>query len=641
MIAAPQPDRPSMTLLDHLMSPEDRAFRDEVRAFLADALPPEFQRHTRRATSVFHDPAVSLPWQRLLHMRGWAAPDWPEEHGGPGWSELQRYIFASECAAARAPSLAPMGLKMVAPVIMHYGSEAQKAALLPRILSGEDYWCQGYSEPDAGSDLASLQLRAATDGDDYVLNGSKIWTTHAHFANRMFCLVRTRSDGKRQRGITFLLLDMASPGITVVPIPTLAGEHEFNQVFFDDVRVPRAHRLGEEDDGWSVAKHLLTFERGGRYAPGIRAQFDELCAAANSVGWLDRPGNADRLAARAASIAGLQAIEIGGLSSPDPVRPSALKILGTEEMQRLDRLALDIAAESAGHSPLPDTLDVALPRYLNNRAATIFGGTNEIQRDIIARLAIEGGAAVFDPVDDAQAPFRETLARFLERQAPGRDSDALWREIIPAMGLDAIGVAPGHGGIGAGAAEALVVATEFGRAGVALPWGPHWVATRLGNDPDAPQTAGPAADERSRRWARSALTILDAAEIAGLCQTMYEDAVRHARTRTQFGVAIGSFQTLRHRLVDMHLHVKMTRAATGLAAGALDDMTADPFDFAAAVQRLAREAAWTVGEGAIQIHGAMGLTSELRLARFFRRALDLTLANPDEMPRESDSRPRG
>ena len=227
------------------------------------------RRAALRATSVFIDPAVSLPWQRILHARGWAAPDWSAEFGGPGWSEIERYVFAAECARAGAPNLAPMGLKMVAPVIMHYGSAEQRAFYLPRILSGDDYWCQGFSEPGAGSDLAALQLRATPDGDDYILSGSKIWTTHAHFANRMFALVRTSSEGKPQAGISFLLLDMATPGISVEPIRTLAGDHEFNQVFFDDVRVPQANRLGGENEGWSVAKHLLTFERGGKYAPSL------------------------------------------------------------------------------------------------------------------------------------------------------------------------------------------------------------------------------------------------------------------------------------------------------------------------------------------------------------------------------------
>jgi alkylation response protein AidB-like acyl-CoA dehydrogenase len=246
------------------------AFRQEVRGWLADNLPDELRQVSARATSVFIDKPYSLAWQSILHKKGWVAPHWPVEYGGTGWDEMQRYIFASECAAAGAPGLVPMGLRMVAPVIMRYGSPEQRAFYLPRILSGEDYWCQGYSEPQAGSDLAALQLRADKDGGDYILNGSKIWTTHAHCANRMFCLVRTSRDAKPQQGITFLLLEMDTPGITVRPIVSIADDHDFNQVFFDNVRVPQSGRLGEEDQGWSVAKYLLEFERAVAYAAGRR-----------------------------------------------------------------------------------------------------------------------------------------------------------------------------------------------------------------------------------------------------------------------------------------------------------------------------------------------------------------------------------
>src|SRR5580658_5592883 len=269
--------------MDLDLAPADLTFQGEVRAFLAANLTDELRQAARRATSVFIDKAHSLPWQRILHARGWAAPSWPKEFGGPGWTDAQRYIFAAECARAGAPGLAPMGLRMVGPVLMRYGTPRQQAHYLPRILSGEDYWCQGYSEPGSGSDLASLQLAAVRDGDDYVLTGSKIWTTHAHLANRMFCLVRTRREGKPQAGITFLLLDMASPGITVRPIITLAGDHEVNQVFFDGVRAPVANRLGEENDGWTVAKHLLEFERGGGGAPGLRVALERLVGLASAA----------------------------------------------------------------------------------------------------------------------------------------------------------------------------------------------------------------------------------------------------------------------------------------------------------------------------------------------------------------------
>jgi acyl-CoA dehydrogenase len=394
------------------LSDTDRAFRDEVRAFLDKALTPELRQVSRRATSVFTDPKHSLPWQKVLHAKGWVAPGWPAEYGGAGWSVMQRYIFSAECARAGAPGLSPMGLRMVGPCIMRYGTPEQKAFFLPRILSGEDYWCQGYSEPGSGSDLASLQLRADSDGDDYVLNGSKIWTTHAHWANRMFCLVRTRFEGKPQAGITFVLLEMATPGITVRPIITLSGEHEVNQVFFDNVRVPKSGRLGAENDGWTVAKYLLEFERGGASAPGFKVVLQRLRAMAadeRSDGGgrlLDDPAFRRRLAGLEIDIEAIDMTErmvITALSSgasPGPAS-SMLKTQSTEAMQRLDELAVDIAAHyAAADQPAarapgandpgvgPDHSLVAMARYLNDRASSIYGGSNEIQRDIMARLVL-------------------------------------------------------------------------------------------------------------------------------------------------------------------------------------------------------------------------------------------------------------
>ncbi|HUO88911.1 MAG TPA: acyl-CoA dehydrogenase family protein [Rhizomicrobium sp.] len=394
------------------LSPEEVAFRDDVRAFLDTHLTPELREAGKRTTSVFTDKRWSLAWQKILHARGWVAPGWPREFGGTGWSEMQRYIFAAECARAGAPSLAPMGLRMVGPCIMRYGTAQQKGHYLPRILSGEDYWCQGYSEPGSGSDLASLQLRAVSDGDDYVLTGSKIWTTHAHWANRMFCLVRTKFDGKPQAGITFLLLDMQSPGITVRPIITLAGEHEVNQVFFDEVRVPKANRLGDENDGWTVAKYLLEFERGGGSGAGLKvslARIREL--ASRQIGddgarLVDDESFASRLAAASVAVEAIEMTEhrvMSALSAgknPGPAS-SMLKMQGTEAMQRLDELAIEaVGAYAAVDQPdarLPgsnlepvgprDGL-LAMARYLNNRAASIYGGSNEIQRDIIARLVL-------------------------------------------------------------------------------------------------------------------------------------------------------------------------------------------------------------------------------------------------------------
>ncbi|MFZ5671126.1 MAG: acyl-CoA dehydrogenase family protein [Pseudomonadota bacterium] len=393
------------------LTPEELAFRDEVRAFLDANLTPELRQAGRMTTSVFSDRRYNVPWHRILAARGWAAPAWPVEYGGPGWTEMQRHIFAAECVRAGTPALSPMGLRMVGPCIMKYGTPEQKAFYLPRILNADDYWCQGYSEPGSGSDLASLQMRAERDGDDYVLNGSKIWTTHAHFANRMFCLVRTSGEGKPQQGITFLLLEMASPGIAVKPIITLAGEHEVNQVFFDNVRVPVANRLGEENDGWTVAKYLLEFERGGGSAPGLTVSLERLrtMAAAETADGrplIDDPAVRARLAEAEIAVQAIEMTEhrvmtaLSAGKNPGPAS-SMLKTQATECMQQLDEIAVGLAAAYAGVFQ-PEAREVgantppvgpahaltAMPRYLNNRAASIYGGSNQIQRDIMARLVL-------------------------------------------------------------------------------------------------------------------------------------------------------------------------------------------------------------------------------------------------------------
>ncbi len=388
--------------MDLELSAEDLAFRDAVRAFIDANLSPDLREAGRRMTSVFCDKAHSLAWQRILAAQGWAAPTWPVEYGGPGWSEIQRHVFFAECARAGAPGLAPMGLRMVAPAIMRFGSPEQKARYLPRILSGEDYWCQGYSEPGAGSDLASLQMKAVADGDDYVLNGSKIWTTHAHWATHMFCLVRTSSQGKPQAGITFLLVEMDRPGIRVDPIVTMAGEHEVNQVFFDDVRTPRADRLGEENQGWTVAKHLLEFERGGGYAAGLEAGLERLRGQVEPEDLDHRRRLAEaQIAALAIDVTERRVLSaFASGTNPGPAS-SILKAQGSEALQRQDELALDaLGGYAAVHQPGarevgsneafvgPETGLTTTARYLNNRAASIYGGSNEIQRDIIARLVL-------------------------------------------------------------------------------------------------------------------------------------------------------------------------------------------------------------------------------------------------------------
>ena len=394
------------------MTTDQIAFRNDVRDWLAANLTEAHREVERKAVSVFVAKEHNLAWQAVLNSKGWVAPHWPVEYGGTGWNEVECFIFASECARAGAPSLSPMGLRMVAPCIMKFGSAAQKAYYLPRLLSGEDYWCQGYSEPQSGSDLASLSLRAERDGDDYVLTGSKIWTTHAHFANRMFCLVRTSREGRPQAGISFLLLDMDTPGITVRPILSLSGDHDFNQVFFDAACVPIANRLGEENQGWAVAKYLLEFERASAYAAGLASALDEVRAAANTTPagdggvMADRPDIARTLAQMSVDIAAIEASEQGVMMvmaqgrNPGPLS-SMLKVQGTETQQRIQQLALEIAgpygaveqyaARQVGSNvePIgPQTALVAAARYFNGRAASIYGGSNEIQRGIMAKQVL-------------------------------------------------------------------------------------------------------------------------------------------------------------------------------------------------------------------------------------------------------------
>ena len=392
-------------------TPEEARFRAEVRDWVRANLPDDIRDAARRATSVFVEAPISLAWQKILHAKGWVAPSWPAEYGGTGWDERGQHIFMQECVRAGAPSLAPMGLKMVGPCIMRYGTPEQKAFYLPRILSGEDYWCQGYSEPGSGSDLASLSLRAVREGDDYVLNGSKIWTTHAHYANRMFALVRTSREGKPQAGISFLLLDMDTAGITVDPIITLAGDHELNQVFFEDVRVPVSNRLGEENAGWTVAKYLLEFERANAVGPSLRGMVEEIAGMmrdapdgeggvlADHADWRAELGRAAALvdAVEAAEDSVLAAIARG--ENPG-VASSMLKVRGTEAQQALQRLAVRVAGPYACvHAPQVQQAGVDAPvssievllasaRYMNGRAASIYGGSNEIQRGIISRQVL-------------------------------------------------------------------------------------------------------------------------------------------------------------------------------------------------------------------------------------------------------------
>jgi len=396
------------------LAPQDAAFREEVRAFLKQALTPRLRRAGTLMTSVYCDHEAQLEWQALLYKRGWAAPSWPVEHGGCGWSAVQRYIFARERLLAGAPT-SPLGINMVGPAIIRFGDPAQQAFFLPRMLSGEHLWCQGYSEPQAGSDLAALAMKAVRDGDDLVCTGTKIWTTHANVANWMFCLVRTDSAGRKQQGITFLLIDMKSPGVTVRPIVMSSGEAIQNQVFFDEVRVPLANVVGGIDQGWTVAKYLLEYERGGSaYAPELQVKLEALRrnAAAELAA---NPLLAARLAETEIEVEVLDALEAEILSALSADRAigtdaSMMKILGTELQQRVTELALEAAGPLArawqpgvavpGGPVIGHPLDlndyssaepwraIAPLRYLNERAGTIYAGANEIQRDILAKAEL-------------------------------------------------------------------------------------------------------------------------------------------------------------------------------------------------------------------------------------------------------------
>lgn len=406
--------------MDMNWSAADLAFREEVRAFLAEKLTDDLREAGEWSTSVYARHEASMQWQALLHERGWAAPSWPVEYGGAGWSITQRYIFARECIAAGAPGLSPMGIKMCAPALFGFGTEEQKRYFLPKMLTGEHFWCQGYSEPASGSDLASLQMRAVEDGDDLICTGQKIWTTHANVANWIFCLVRTGNTGRPQQGITFLLIDMTSPGIEVRPILFASGEHIQNEIFFDNVRVPKANVVGTIGDGWTVAKYLLEFERGGSaYSPGLQAHLDHIYAFAatqagpNGGSMLDDPLFAAALAEARMRIDVLETYEFRAMAAAEAggspgVSGSVMKILGTELSQRLTELMLEAAGPygrayqpqataPGGPVCLPHRDDAALgPReaavaplhYLNDRAGSIYAGSNEIQRNIIAKAAL-------------------------------------------------------------------------------------------------------------------------------------------------------------------------------------------------------------------------------------------------------------
>ena len=405
--------------MDLDFAPEDLAFRDEVRAFIAEAFDDDMRAKLAQSKNNHLDKEAQIRWLKRLSAKGWLAPDWPVEYGGTGWSLGKKYVFDIEMALAGAPATSNMGLRMCAPVVMAFGTPEQKAQHLPKILSADVWWCQGYSEPGSGSDLASLALKAERDGDDYVLNGSKTWTTLAQWADWMFCLVRTSNEEIRQKGISFLLMDMRTPGITIRPIPTLdgppEGEQEINETFFDNVRVPVSNRIGKEGEGWTYAKYLLQFERGNAYAPGLQNQLRKvrkIAALERSDSGGSMMEDADfrkRLAEVEIKVEALNATELrvfSGRANGEAMGAvsSMLKLEGSQMQQAVTELALE--AVGVYKQPFvqdtwemlrpggntfragPDYAATVAPTYFNYRKTSIYAGSNEIQHNIMAKLVL-------------------------------------------------------------------------------------------------------------------------------------------------------------------------------------------------------------------------------------------------------------
>jgi acyl-CoA dehydrogenase len=747
------------------LSKEELAFRDEVRAFLAAELTDEIRLGGHRTSGIFADYEVGIPWQRILAKRGWSAPHWPVEWGGCGWTPRQHDIFASEMAAADAPKVSPLGLVMAAPVLVAFGTQAQKERWLPDLRNGVSYWCQGYSEPGSGSDLASLQCRARREGNAWVINGSKIWTTHAHRATHMFCLVRTDNSGKPQQGISFLMFELNNPGIQIRPIVSISGDHEFNQVFFDEARVPADALIGEENQGWTIAKFLLEHERGGSSAPFLRGRLARLKESLNEAFASSGPSDPEHedialtLANAQCRIDALHAWEqqvlmarIGGGAQPCwlPAAPSMGKVLATELKQHLTELGLDIAGpygatsltieEASAHAlTVPEESVFATRAYLNDRAASIYGGTNEVQRNLIARHIL--GAEVVEPVvptDETQAMLLASLQGWLQDKLPF-DKRAqmiatpeaiapLWQGLTRELGL--LGAAlPEHlGGMGGGLSEQILICQALGAALVAEPYSStavlgasllqalgdpaadallqgladgqmrlavaalepagrtdlNRVQTRLHNSNgqlhisgrkalvrgttgathwlvSAKDEAGqlrivlidPAASGVQRRdvrlidgaWAAElafdqtpvqaiigqgdalaaltqawdTATLAAGAEAVGVMQALMRDTLNYTSQRKQFGQPLAAFQALQHRMADMYMALVQAAAAVGACADVAGDSPERRAERVSSVHVTVLRAARLVGQGAVQLHGGMGMTDELAVGHGFKR----------------------
>ena len=393
---------------------EEENFRSEVRAFLAAKLPARLS--DKVATGKHLSKADMQEWHAILNARGWLANHWPEQYGGPGWSAVEKFIFEHECCLAHAPRIVPFGVNMLGPVLIKFGNEAQKRHWLPRILDGADWWCQGYSETGAGSDLAAVSTTATrgqdAQGDHYIVNGQKAWTTLGQHANMIFCLVRTNRESKKQEGISFLLIDMTTPGVEVRPVITLDGAHEVNEVFFTDVRVPAENLVGEENKGWTCAKYLLTYERTNIAGVGLSvAALERLKRVAAQQTRKGRPLTEDAsFAARLArveidlenmkttNLRMIAAVVGGGVPGAES---SMLKIRGTQirqEISSLNRRAMgpyarpfikEALQDGYGADPVgPKAAAGAASAYFNNRKLSIFGGSNEIQKNIVSKMIL-------------------------------------------------------------------------------------------------------------------------------------------------------------------------------------------------------------------------------------------------------------
>lgn len=397
--------------MDLSYSDEDKAFQADIRQWLKDRLPQELSDKVRSGKRLQKEDF--LAWHQMLRERGFLAQMWPVEHGGTGWTAAEKAIFDEECIAAAAPRVVPFGLNMLGPVLIKYGSQEQKDYYLPRIMNDDDFWCQGYSEPGSGSDLASLKTTAVKDGDQWVINGQKTWTTLAHFADHIFCLCRTDPDARKpQEGISFILVPMSTPGVEVRPIYTLEGEHEVNEVFLTDVRVPLENIVGEENKGWTLAKYLLTFERTGIANVGnSKNSIQGIKRAASKVQkngkpLLDDPYFSARLGEVEIDLLALEMfnnriVAAAGAGKAPGAESSLLKIKGTQILQETNDLSRRAAGPYAtpdlpeafdpgwnGEAPGPEFALTAARKYFNNRKTSIYGGSNEIQRNIVTKAIL-------------------------------------------------------------------------------------------------------------------------------------------------------------------------------------------------------------------------------------------------------------